>query len=153
MCSCARIRRARDRLGVVVVLSECRGRCARRPGRAQTRRCCALGVEGGPDVRCGSVKRVTTGVLQAMLVCSCYYHMGPDSSVDGDLWQRKVSRLLDTRYLGSLSKRRGGGWQSRGEVGAHGDPVYSVAKTRSGEPRNQRWLSDQLKNYQMLSER
>ena len=44
-------------------------------------------------MRCGSVKRVTTGVLQAMLVCSCYYHMGPDSSVDGDLWQRKVDTL------------------------------------------------------------
>lgn len=47
-------------------------------------------------MRCGSVKRVTTGVLQAMLVCSCYYHMGPDSSVDDDLGQRKVSRLVDT---------------------------------------------------------
>lgn len=87
-------------------------------GRVQTRRCCALGVEGGPYVRCGSVKRVTTGVLQAMLVCSCDYHMGPDSSVDDDLWLRKVSRLAD-----NLSKRRGGGWQSRGEVGAHGAPA------------------------------
>jgi hypothetical protein len=56
------------------------------------------------------------------LVCSCYYHMGPDSNVDDDLWQRKVTRCR-VWLLVALSKRRGGGWQSRGEVGAHGDPA------------------------------
>lgn len=65
---------------------------AGRPGgAARTGRCCELGVEDGPYARCGSMKRVTSGVEQGDACVHLFYHIDSNTGVGAQ--QRGQRRL------------------------------------------------------------